>query len=865
MSSLSKALQTIINLKFTQLEQNDQRFAEYKDMILRSIEGKIPSEQLELLLEAVSNPEAPRWNPNTTLLDSKKLDRYSTINIFTEDTTVISDEKKLEWCQDLLESLDTETEKYKYAKLFSKLINESDESEEEAASNVSAPREEMMKQRTEFDSLVFTDPKKVTEANITAYLDDLFSDAEKDLENLRARVTTFCNKFVPDLNNQDSITITTQDVSTSISNLISDGLMDNKNTKVLRDFQSSPAILSEIADVLNAKLASVGTWSWPKEGLVASMRRQLNGKYRIYVHSDLIDSIFTQYIGSCWAVSFRKFFVEFSNGAAWQRGIDERVEKNFRKFYYGHLGWTENPGINDMRTNQQYDKYFMVQFAKSKHEVKPSYDDFDSSTPTRVNFAHLKQDFLHLFITELELSKVLKREHTIIRSDFSWFGPSLSHTTILAVLKFIGVTDSWMRFFKTFLEIPMKFEMDGPDAEVRVRARGTPMSYSLSELFGETVLFMLDFTVNKSTKGLFMYRSHDDFWIWHHDKALCATAWKAIGKFNEAMGLAINEDKTGSITIGGDPHPDLPDGLIKWGFLTLQPDGKLIIDQANVDEHIIEMKRQLADPKAILSWVKSYNTYVTRFLPHNFGEPAPCFGHEHVDDIIQTLDRVHKEIFKEHDGCVAKYLSDVIEKRYGVKDLTLGWFYLPIEWGGLDLRNARFPFAYLRTLKIKKDAKNLKNGVKPPLPLFGECVKKDLAEYKQLKIAWSNGTYVPPKKCNPNLIYSTEAKDFPSFETFTKERELWLSWWHEKYSELLQLAERTRVEIPQPSDDRMRDFPSSLSSIRNKEVQDHLKMVYAVYGEEMISKWGGIKPVWDQCLPLGMIELWNKKRPVWTL
>lgn len=881
MASLSKALKSITDLKSLQLENNDNRYAKYRQDVLDSIEGTDPTKKLQLLLVAIANPDAPRWDPSSSLMDSAKLERYTKLNVFSGNTSLISDAEKLEWCDDIITSLNTEVEKYKYAKLFSKLINESDDTT--ASDSDSNPAEEgatkpvpasLKEQREEFDRIVFSQ-SDTNEGSITEYLDELFESAPKrDIEYLRESMTTFCNSFLPDIDG--SVTsISPRDISSTIRNLISSGLMDNENIKTLRQFLESDNICREIADVLNAKLASISTWKWPEEGLTAVMRRELNGKYRVYVHADLLDSIFTQYIGTLWSWKLRGFLCEFAQSRAWRKGISQRIDKNFINYYYGGIGNTTERGIDSIRTQEQYSKYFLVQMARDM-DSSQNYDsdgdsDGDYEEDANQNFnakvtkvSQLKQDLLHLLVTEVELSKALGRGHTIIRSDYSWFGPSLSHTTILTVMKYLGVTEDWLKYFKTFLQLPMKFEMDGPNAEVRVRSKGTPMSYTLGDVFGETILFFLDYAVNKATNGLFLYRAHDDFWLWHHDQELCITAWKAIERFNKVMGLKINNEKTGSITIGETARSGLPNGNITWGFLVLDPSGKWVIHQERVNEHIVEMKRQLAKPTAIFTWINCYNAYIARFLPNNFGEPAPCFGFSHIDDIIQTLDRVHQELFKDYNGSALEFLSEWIKKRYGITDIARGWYYLPVTWGGLGLKNPSFKFTAMKTQKIIEDEVRRKNGIKPSLPFFGECLEKDRTEYDRILEDWKNGKYVPEKRYNPRDLFSNAPDAFPSFERFQQERERWIEWWAKCYTKLVTRVGHEMVDLPLPM-----KFAEEFSREAGKAVAskdyDLLKHIYAVYGEEMVRLWGGVKPVWDQCLPLGMIELWMKKKPEWML
>ena len=89
-------------------------------------------------------------------------------------------------------------------------------------------------------------------------------------------------------------------------------------------------------------------------------------------------------------------------------------------------------------------------------------------------------------------------------------------------------------------------------------------------------MFCLDFSVNQAT-GTNLYRFHDDLWFWGQEE-MAVTAWKAIERFTEVMGLFINKGKTGSIRISGKSGSpvlaeELPEGPIRWGFLRLNTSG----------------------------------------------------------------------------------------------------------------------------------------------------------------------------------------------------------------------------------------------------------------------------------------------------
>ena len=102
--------------------------------------------------------------------------------------------------------------------------------------------------------------------------------------------------------------------------------------------------------------------------------------------------------------------------------------------------------------------YFLSQLLREENEVDRGYDntDDDGGIVLRKPSAEIKEDLLYLVQTEINLSLRLKGATTVIRSDFESFGPSLPHSTIFAVLKFFGVSDLWIQFFRQALEVPMK-------------------------------------------------------------------------------------------------------------------------------------------------------------------------------------------------------------------------------------------------------------------------------------------------------------------------------------------------------------------------------------------------------------------------
>jgi hypothetical protein len=217
-------------------------------------------------------------------------------------------------------------------------------------------------------------------------------------------------------------------------------------------------------------------------------------------------------------------------------------------------------------------------------------------------------------------------------------------------------------------------------------------------LCGEAVLFGVDFAVNQRASGLYLYRIYDDFWFWNHDPKVCAAAWAEMQKYASLVGFTFNMKKTGVVCVGGPIDPSLPAGTsgCQWGFLKLDAEkGRFVIDQASVDVHIAELRRQLAATKSVFGFVNAYNKYL-RFFQRNFGDPAQCFGRIHADEVIETYSRIQRSSSLMTGGSVIQCIQQMIEQRFGVKDIPNGWFYFPISRGGLEVWNPIVDFLSVR-------------------------------------------------------------------------------------------------------------------------------------------------------------------------
>ena len=200
------------------------------------------------------------------------------------------------WVETLEEHIQHNVTRFDAAKLFGVLFNEwlasgdsvalayqagaDDENLPDIASDgassdfVEVGRKELYEQKEKFQSIIFED-RPIDAEKLKAYLEDLFASEEgaKALKTLRKEIKLFSKHL-------QRAVITTDDVKNAIKGLLASGLMNEGKRTTLKAFEGNPTVLDEVTSVLNMRMASLDSWSWPKEGIVVEFRRHLNGKYR---------------------------------------------------------------------------------------------------------------------------------------------------------------------------------------------------------------------------------------------------------------------------------------------------------------------------------------------------------------------------------------------------------------------------------------------------------------------------------------------------------------------------------------------------------------------------------------------------------
>ncbi|KAJ3146830.1 hypothetical protein HDU86_008388 [Geranomyces michiganensis] len=757
-------------------------------------------------------------------------------------------------------ALDALAIKYTYATLFADLVTEKSGPQDEDELDGSPPemvgREEMHTQREEWESLVFS-MDDLDEAEILAQLKKVFSspEAESAIKSCRVQFTDFCRELRDEKIDLDSMKAT-------VDGLISADLLSHQKVAILKQARDSPVLLNEFRDVLHLRLASIEAWSWGTE-LPLEMRRQINGKYRVYMQEELTDALLIHYIGMRFVNKFAIMMDRLYEGSAWRKHT--RINKSNQAQWNYFIG-ASNAHVGSVRgeiDNIFKRDYFLSAIPRNVDEGVAGYDDTGADGSRASRAVNAKQALLHTMVAESLFADQLNEELVALQTDFKWFGPSLSHTAIRTVLQFFGVTDIWLDFFDKFLKAPMRFLHDGPDSEIKIRERGVPMSHMLSSFFGESVLFCLDFAVNEATDGKPMYRLYDDIWFWGTSFEATA-AWTKLRTLSKALGLSINEEKTGAGFLSAHRTtcsiPEtLPQGELRWGLLSLGPDGKFVIDQQRVNEHIAEMRHQLNGRRSVHDWIRAYNRYM-KFFAFQFCRPQHSLGRAHIDDCLRTFSRINKEICPASGGNTARFVKSMLLDRFHIDNVPDGFLFWPLKFGGLELYN---PFVILQGLREHID-ENPEYCVK-------EALDHEELNYRDYELQFKLNGPIDKKA----LARRPETfMDRATFYEFRRERSsaFWHAW-NQLFACIARSSDPNAIILGTDSAIKagMPESSPELNGLLDKmsmhEAADlrelvntpYWRSILELYGPEMGEIFGGCQVVERSLLPMGMVESLKEK------
>lgn len=965
-SVFSETLQQITDTKLDELSKKRAAFEEDKASTLSSIKSQSdPIERLVLLSHGVKKSFGIKLDKDAKVttgltrhprleVQLKNLDRF--LAQARQDPSV-STKTLSDWEKDMLRHLEVQSLKYQYASLYGQLVTEWLSGDQKSTTDKAEDTEmgdafedvgssARLKSKQEWESKAF-EPARVDVGLLNKYLETVFGlsssaqgeDRKKKLQAVQ-RLREAVQAFEVELSRPDQLD--RYSLTWTIRGLMASDLLTNEKREVLKDFLGNPVILSEISDVLNLRLAALGSWKWGPDGVPVEQRRKISGIFSVQMHEDLLQSIFIQYIGVKWSVFFREAFVSFrKEDNAWTslyKDIPELDRKRL-EYYLGRV--PRRRSLQKERQKIHSSDYFVAkllkrvdeitetadgeveaefeEFSAKKRRVKRKMglgvggaarmralpadegfvscgyaasspvpdvpesdvdeDDENDSSEQRKTLMQLKQQIVHLVSTEVAINTRLHGELTAFHAVFEDWESLLPHETICTVLRFLGVSQHWLGFFEQYLQAPLRF-MDEDQASSKVRRRGIPSSHALSDVLGETVLFCLDLAVNQAASGQPLWRYGDDLWFWSPDHNKAVAAWKAVERFTDATGTSINDRKTGTVRICKDKDSHLsidqtlPEGDIRWGFLLLSPQtGRFEIDHKMVDAHIDELRTQLNDKSSVFSFIQTWNAFAAKFFSSNFGKSANCFGRQHVDDMLATHKRIQEQIFSSGSGAggigtsssIIDHLRKTIEQRFGIADVPDGYFYFPVALGGLDLQSPFIPLLQIRDSVLESHGK-----------LFEDMFDAEKEAYDRFKQQFERskvhrrrngeqGPWKPELKQDRDNFF--DAAEFVSHredlgvipDEYTPEDLLWV------FQQLMAQPTEESIDQVDELETALGEVPEGGQAIQPNwyDMDATWRWITAMYGPEIIERFGGLSIVDPGLLPMGMVGLLREKRVTW--
>ncbi|KAK5112971.1 hypothetical protein LTR62_003793 [Meristemomyces frigidus] len=413
-SLYSQTLQDITNTKLDELAKRREIFERYHKRVISIADkdGDV-AENLVVLSDiikasfgvSVTDGHVVRGSSGTKNaaleIDLQNLDRFLAQAKY--DPTVNTKTKE-RWLQGLLRHVRIQSLKYTYASLYGRLTTEWLGAKTGSATAAIAKTEvgdedvemgdyehvssaKKLESRAKWEQNVFTAASVDVDA-IKSMLGGLY-EASPDgstvlpnaLQALRAKVAAFEQRLqTPGNFNQHTL-------AWVINGLLDSDLLTDEKRDALRDFQGNAVILSEVADVLNMRVAALKDWSWGDE-VPLEERRQLNGGFNIYMHEDLLQALFLQYIGVKWSVFWKSAFREFRRTKdVWESAGNTNitaVEKKRREFYLGHT--PVGPTVSSMKMKLYRRNYFVSQLFSSENQKTNAEEgeeeaDFDEMVP----------------------------------------------------------------------------------------------------------------------------------------------------------------------------------------------------------------------------------------------------------------------------------------------------------------------------------------------------------------------------------------------------------------------------------------------------------------------------------------------------
>lgn len=883
-SALSDTLQQISLIKIAELNKKhnvyNTRKKEALNIATTQHAGSTPGSHIQQLAKNVSRINVP-------FIDKSELNnvfRYLDQARFDPSVPEAEIARYEQW---LLTHLNHQSNRFSHANLFSAVLSQhlnhvtdaaAQESDESMADDDSLDgsfeiltRDRLQQLKEKFEDVVFNE-YSTDETAIQDYLKSLFpGDLNNTMNGLHDRLTRDTTAIFQTQDPFDDDVL-----QWVIGGLLHNDLLRDDQKMLLKNFRKDDLVRAEICDVLNMKWAELRTWQWTDDdaGLDVEPRKQLNGKYRVVMQEDVLQSMLVHYIGVRLCVNAKEEMKYWLEDVMELKDPLTQDEKDRRKFYTYIDSNASSRTLARTMDCAYWDDIFLSQLPSSVEDTGGYEDDTEEKDAKnkKKSWLQIKQQVLHHVASKVLIDRKLYDDVAVVQTDLQWFATSIPHSTIYAVLKFCGLSEEWIAWFRAYLEVPLNMSKTaGEEQQVRKRKRGVPIAHALEKYLGEMILVFLDVAVRREA-GLLLYRMHDDIMLCGSTEQ-CEKAWATMQNFVQIMGLEFNKKKTGSISLNGttSQKAKLPDGDVAVDFLKLSPDGGVwVIDNEMVNGHVKQLRKQLDEADDILSFVRTYNSCIGRFFGHTFGLPAHCLGLRHVKDILQTHHRMQNELFGQ-DGIVAvlKEKLNALARKEGLPDdfeVSDSFIHTPILLGGLGVTN---PFISLLLTKTNFLGKTPEQHV-------DEFLKAEKNTYNICKRRFEGEDMSSRKKRRAKILEHCDSPE--SAEKIIDVEKYWsFEAWHDRpewtsinllmaYEMLMKDPGQSNVLVSsRVTEDLKRLTQGGAKNVNWDELTVEERYKVQMYSESMFNTFGTVAIVDRTLAPLGVMKAIMDEKVTWQM
>ncbi|CAI6325515.1 unnamed protein product [Periconia digitata] len=661
--------------------------------------------------------------------------------------------------------------------------------------------------------------KDIDVAAIEQYLESMFaSDQSKSiLESMRSSMNGYGLRTMQGIEEVDDDLVTW-----CIEDLLENGLIGDEKRKTLQGYLQSPAAIRELKSTLNVKSARHWNYRDVGHGLPVTARQNSDGEYCIVIEEDIIDMLFLHTTAIGWSMKLKSVLREaisypiiWGESSTCSVGEIQRMEY-WLSAYYKPSSYSEvspPPPLMPMGLEiiaQNYDRYNSPPHRKGKYRAPPPmtvhsrkrnkgiplpvpppppppplgsyirrdmavtrHGDYAKSfflsrlpkllgaSPDRVCASKVQALLLKTLAIEAKLRLALDGSVHGVAASFESFASSLPHQTILKVLEFLGVPQTWLDFFSRYLGAPLNMGPIVRETSDRIltRAQGVPVGHGLGVFFGEAVLFFLDLVVHRETQT-HLYRLGDKCYFignqQQHDTALTE-----ISRFSKIMGLqATQKDMIAE-----------PLGLVN--FTASGQTVSHTIDSSRVKAYASRAKNRLSECSTMIEWIYTWNNTIGNYSPHLFGPLANVFGKDHLESVTHAYNLMHEIILQGQE--LTSHIFNLFRNYLGDQHHILSaspeaLIYFPVAQGGLGIKN---PYNTLSSSMILESPNDEFDRFKEAEQNYYNYAKHNFESMNPTEQAEKLTNYFAndERRIRAALGEGTDPAVFPPFDVITADRE----------------------------------------------------------------------------------------------